>query len=249
MLAKRNPDLEKFLPTGPDWEFLHIPKTGGTSIEHMLRERGHKPVKDRYPTVRNVRAYGAKQSKLCNLSERRVVDLWHYTPEQISWCRIKPNPYEGKQVYCIIREPLERVISEYHYRMGSRGMRKDIPTDHHGKRTVVALAHKIASVFGNKTHGGPGLALTPPLLHLQPQSWYVFDSNGVQTCQRPVLFQSVMKAMRTHRNKSVATSQKFGKDVTKEDIIQLRHILRDVYKDDFEMYDAMVSSAATALDS
>ncbi len=74
--------------------FIHIPKTGGTSIENSLYINGI-----------NVGRFANKKKVLFQRDKYKCDSLWHI-------------PYKKfvNNSFCIIRNPYERIISEYKYR-------------------------------------------------------------------------------------------------------------------------------------
>lgn len=76
--------------------FVHIPKTGGTSIEEAYR--GHQPF-GRY----------AFFSELASARERAHCAFWH---EHAPVLTVMP----GASSFCVVRDPIARLLSEYRYR-------------------------------------------------------------------------------------------------------------------------------------
>lgn len=101
----------------PDFEFIHIPKNGGTSIEQAGEAAGY--------------AWGAKKfMPACKASHTLCKDtqlqcsLWHVprgvfrtNPRLLPRDLDGPDPYAGRrghtQTFCVVRHPLERAISQY----------------------------------------------------------------------------------------------------------------------------------------
>ena len=134
-----------------------------------------------------------------------------------------------------------------------------LPKDANGKDSSIVFAHQMAKRHGNFADRF-GIRLSDSTLHLQPQSWYIYDSNSVTTCHKPVLFDAAMQELNIHVNKAVdsrmrlknrlrddAGSDDNGKTLTRALRIKLRHILRDTYKEDFEMYDVILTSARSKM--
>ena len=79
--------------------FIHIPKTAGTAIEHFLRNRGI--------------------NKLELIGERNGRSMHHYLAFEIK--KLFPNFYGTYYKFSIIRNPYDRLLSEYYWRI-SKGI-------------------------------------------------------------------------------------------------------------------------------
>lgn len=90
--------------------FVHIPKTGGSSVSSYLRAKG--PVA---------------------LYSRERIEWSKSTPQHIELATQRALIPEGFADYCfaILRDPFERLLSEYRYRALRRNQAKDLP-DHIG---------------------------------------------------------------------------------------------------------------------
>jgi hypothetical protein len=90
--------------------FVHIPKTGGSCITSYLRAKG--PVA---------------------LYSREALDWSRTTPQHIETATQRVLLPEGfcDHRFCILRDPFERVLSEYRYRATRRNKADDLP-DHIG---------------------------------------------------------------------------------------------------------------------
>lgn len=75
--------------------FIHIPKTGGTSIEEEFKNRGDEPL------------FFSSEYKINNHSPQ------HSTYNELKNWNFIPDNFK---VFTIIRHPYERFISEYNYR-------------------------------------------------------------------------------------------------------------------------------------
>jgi len=86
--------------------FMHIPKTGGTTLSHILKKQ-----------YQNAVCGGGSQNhtikRLSNLSEKEAEDtkcIWGHIPFGIHHYFSRPYSY-----ITILRDPIERVISMYYY--------------------------------------------------------------------------------------------------------------------------------------
>ena len=81
-----------------DLVFVHIPKTGGTTIEEEA-----------------YRKHGILWGRRALQSSNRThCSPWHAPPS------LNPGYYSGRRVFCVVRHPLDRLISEYRWRWFTR---------------------------------------------------------------------------------------------------------------------------------
>lgn len=115
------------LPTSPSpstWEsipedskqplnFLHIPKTGGTSILRVSANNGYKWGDCLFPS-----SWGEKMCPNYNHTKdwpaHPYKTPWWHTPIQYL-SPDGPNPYDGYDLFAVVRNPYERAVSEYYY--------------------------------------------------------------------------------------------------------------------------------------
>ena len=134
-------------------------------------------------------------------------------PVQMSRCGVEHNPYAHKAIFCTIRDPVDRLLSELRWRAQEcirsnsedstcRHMDNDLnnvthmrddwdknrfvhPEDFDGRELEFAAA--VARFLGGFARQDVGTAvqkINGGMLHLQPQAWYVFDAEGRQTCDK-----------------------------------------------------------------
>ena len=103
-----------------DAAFVHVPKTGGTSIERtLLTHLGYPAVPARKlpADVRAALAIGPNgdpkrgPASLGHLRARDYVILGHLTPDE----------WERSTTFAVIRNPYDRIASEYRYRRTAQG--------------------------------------------------------------------------------------------------------------------------------
>ncbi len=78
-----------------DLVFMHIPKTGGTTIEDIGKKNNYN--------------FGKFDERLRKLSTQ-TCNFWHEPPD-----KLKTNIYKNNPSFTIVRNPYDRIISEYNY--------------------------------------------------------------------------------------------------------------------------------------
>ena len=83
-----------FTPRHP-LNFLHIPKTGGSSVESVA--------------IKHNLTWGYFLFETKGFQRNQI---WWHTPIQY----LPSNPYEGSDLFAVVRNPYERVVSEFYYK-------------------------------------------------------------------------------------------------------------------------------------
>lgn len=86
-------------------QFVHIPKAAGTAIEDAA--------------ARNGTMWGAKlmwHEECNNLRSVEYCSPWHLPP---AWLR-QPNFYVEAETFCVVRDPVERAVSQYSYILANK---------------------------------------------------------------------------------------------------------------------------------
>ena len=126
--------------------FLHIPETAGSTIETLSMDW---------------------KKKRCGKNEngvvwRRACD-WHTPPRDI---HPRERLYPATQTFCVIRDPLDRLLSEYKFE--HRGSRDKLHDASNAIRWIRYHAHHIA----RRRRGDSALSAPfPNRCHFLPQSW------------------------------------------------------------------------------
>jgi len=103
----------------PPLEFVHVPKTAGSSIEaaaaragvvwgacHSMRRMAHcSPLREK---TKNSTAWGEKYSLWQGRDESWHLPPWSFTKEA--------NPYSGRTTFGVVRSPFDRLVSAVNHR-------------------------------------------------------------------------------------------------------------------------------------
>jgi Sulfotransferase family len=92
--------------------FFHIPKTAGTAVEQAGAEHENKY------SWGSCAFYHKPKRDICNYPKNsqewpRNVGWWH-VPRQF-FPLANSNPYQNSELFAVIRDPLERMVSEFYY--------------------------------------------------------------------------------------------------------------------------------------
>lgn len=100
-----NPWMPVFHRDGCNLLFVHIPKTGGTFVERQLKANGWRA-----------------SFLLHGQQERHLLGLMHASPQHLHWAQLCAlfDPTAFDLAFAIVRDPLERAISEYRMRSKAR---------------------------------------------------------------------------------------------------------------------------------
>ncbi|KAJ8601709.1 hypothetical protein CTAYLR_003173 [Chrysophaeum taylorii] len=127
--------------------FLHIPKTAGATIEELL---------------------GKRERRVNNVTKLGGCVFWH-TPPQF----LRPNPYAHTPTFCVVREPLDRLLSEF--KMYTKGPKIN------STRAAVTFMQRVL-VRRVPTYVGKDC-------HYWPQHLWVWDASGACTCRHVLRFE------------------------------------------------------------
>jgi hypothetical protein len=103
-------------------EFVHIPKTGGTAIESEAARHNITWSICHFGIPQNVRIISLNET-VCHQhalkhpwpGKRKYHNCpwWHIPPQYFELHEV--NPYAGADLFCVVRNPYDRLISEYFY--------------------------------------------------------------------------------------------------------------------------------------
>eukprot|EP00304_Pavlova_gyrans_P006454 CAMPEP_0206036126 /NCGR_PEP_ID=MMETSP1466-20131121/2559_1 /ASSEMBLY_ACC=CAM_ASM_001126 /TAXON_ID=44452 /ORGANISM="Pavlova gyrans, Strain CCMP608" /LENGTH=555 /DNA_ID=CAMNT_0053410567 /DNA_START=436 /DNA_END=2103 /DNA_ORIENTATION=+ len=164
------------IPIRASWTFLHIPKTGGTSIESAAALLG-------IPTPISVfhALYCTRNGSLCTYPSSLCAGKaapWHFPPDLLRRCARVPDVYAIANVFCVVRHPFLRFVSEFVWRKANPAFpMHGIDVNLFAEQELGRLQHAKRSHLGT-----PRLTLNDALLHVIPQSWYLLNEAGQRQC-------------------------------------------------------------------
>ena len=158
--------------------FVHIPKTGGTSIEEAAGRRN---------SVR-MQLCDQKRQHTCDFVHLRNknswMSPWHLVPDVFEKLNHRPvDAYGPRQQWCVVRRPSDRYAScrawatKAHMHWGY-----DLASE---KRLLAEFA---GGRFGVDWHSR---SIGEEHVHKQPQHWFVWDATGAPQCHCVVAFEKL----------------------------------------------------------
>jgi hypothetical protein len=173
-----------------DLEFIHIPKTGGTSMEKFGLKIGKKWGMHKF--WGNIYQYALPCAP------------WHIPPHFFL-----KNPYAGKQVFCIFRDPWKRILSEFRYQKSHTAQ---YPWIDKYECTKKSLNDWIFDNLEPMTRWNARIVNLEPFYpteaterfkdhcHLLSQYEFIFDSNGVRSCHYVLRLENLFEDFQKLKN-------------------------------------------------
>jgi hypothetical protein len=140
--------------------FIHVPKAGGTSVEKMLFKKEHN--------LQHWFGFDEKrQIFLQHLTCRQIVDLKMLSEEQ----------FDGYFKFAIVRNPWDRCLSEYIWRIKNSGNFVDakVNIEKFGRRNAKEIKHISFVDFLKKNFPWEEISFD---CHMKPQVEYLLDDSG-----------------------------------------------------------------------
>ena len=222
-------------------EFVHITKTAGSSIEATAAKFGIKYGACHWKKILSFGGNCTKPDKSLSASAMKYNhtripfrfegifgEPWH-TPHH--W--FLKNPYPSKATFCVVRNPYERLVSEYHCKWGGY--------DGDDKANATIMNEYIQRMARKSIRDHRGA-------HWLPQHMYVYDVEGNQVIDHILRFEhlnedfsALMKLYnlaielpekKNARNTTGTTSALTVANLTKDTI----KVINWVYKEDFKRF-------------
>jgi hypothetical protein len=160
--------------------FLHIPKTGGSTIEKILDKSSH--------------IFGQRDS-----FTEKFGSPWHLPPDVFEHKFHRPFG-RSRRTFCIVRDPSERFNSEVNYRLKlheqKSRFRKVFPL------LTTAETESAAKILRLGRFSIPNRR--DDILHLAPQSWFVWNDRGAVQCHCVVAIERLAQIIELRANPSTS---------------------------------------------
>lgn len=195
--------IESFL------EFIHIPKNAGTTIENIANEKNIK--------------WGRFKPSHKNSVLNNNCNYWHTPPKYFN----NKSLYKKDKTFCVIRNPYDRMVSEYKYRNKKK---KHTPED-----LNKWLHEKLIPL--NYMDGGMNC-------HFIPQYEYIYDDNDKQVCDHILDFNNLSADFNNMTKKhsinlQLSKSRKDNKTANSVSVKDLtndtKELIKSVYYKDFDI--------------
>ena len=172
-------------------EFIHIPKTAGSSIEAAAADAGIKYGACHWLKLKHVgfgpgcnkpdRSWGLQLNrtrapyKWKLRWQRPIGALWHVPWH---WFKDDHNPYQNKSLFAVVRNPYKRLVSEFFYHCKSKKI-SGLCNDTTSETMNTFIQNKSWSCLHGENCGG----------HFLPQYDYVYDMAGNQVIDHILRFE------------------------------------------------------------
>ena len=162
-------------------KFLHIPKTAGASVElatRRIQQNTTTPIVRTKLHSGRVSAHSVPVPVGDFSNESCKCSSWHIPPRYYMR-RHERNPYYGTEVFCVIRDPLDRALSGFRMHSGSNTKLLTSKT-----AAQAYLANTIRKLRQLRCQGD---------CHILPQSEYVYSTIGNRTCHDVIRYGPKLK--------------------------------------------------------
>lgn len=200
-------NIEHFL------EFIHIPKNAGTTIENIADKSNIKW--GRFKPEHS--KYSSANSKLKNKCK-----YWHLPPKEFN----ENSIYKTNPTFCVLRNPYERVVSEYKYR------------NQNEKHTPAKMNAWIRKMLVPENYEDGGMNC-----HFIPQSDFIYDTNNNVTCDNILQFDNLtseFNSLTDQYNIDLKLNENLKYNSTKESVTSadlddgVKELLNHIYERDFK---------------
>ena len=198
--------------------FIHIPKTAGTSVEKAmgLKPQGH------------FKRYNQ------DLGCYQFLNTHHLTPEQALSLQLdNRQAYQKNITFAIVRNPYTRIVSDYQYMLEKHIIGPDTSLD--------TFIEAYAEIVRAQTEEG----LIPSNYHdhATPQSKFIYFNNGIKAIREVLRFESLAKDWENFTKKypefkipsSLPHENQSGKSKEKIKLTTIqKEKIYQIYQEDFE---------------
>ena len=168
----------------PAHAFILIPKTGTSSILAACAASMHSQCRRWNSSIED----SVTQHRVCPLKTARgtcLPSLHHFVDDVAQLQFNSRSLVTLRPSFCVVREPADRWYSARH---SGQAIRYDFSLSDDA----------VASAFARGRFGVG--SWTEQLLHMQPQSWFVWDDDGNVTCDCVVAFEKLGQVTEVHVN-------------------------------------------------
>ena len=153
-------------------ELIHIPKTGGSALEQAASSKkifwGYYHFTDKR---KNGDYYRHQIEKVYKARGQQLFTkvLWHLPISQLQQNNVTHNvgtPYDNKDTFIVVRDPYDRLLSEFFYKMNNKRKNKKRLNKKFLNRTVITWLLQFKENYQENQAG-----------HLIPQHEFLFDKN------------------------------------------------------------------------
>lgn len=192
--------------------FIHIPKTAGTSVET-------------YAKTHNIK--WGRHVKYPRPVKKVSAPYWHIPPKYFNR---NNSPYKGKILFAIVRNPYERIISEYKYRNEIFPKnKKNVNKKNVNKKNLNEFIHNAEIIYDKNNFCFDG--------HLLPQNEFVDSKTEILKIENlDKEFSNLMKKY-NYPDKKLGKSFKTSTNLSVKDLDRKSiNIVNNIYHEDFNNF-------------
>jgi hypothetical protein len=166
-------------------EFVHITKTGGSTIERVGCQHGYK-----WGSMHYASYFGCADPDVSTWEKKKYdytnISPWHTPPKILEkLVTDQENPFKGSKLFTVVRNPYTRFVSEFHCpHAGYKGPNKadaDVMNSWIQDMVLKLQKHRNRYIFRVKNSENPDeveLNIAPHQKHFLNQVDYVYDDEG-----------------------------------------------------------------------
>lgn len=170
-------------------EFVHITKTGGSTIESIAAKHGIIWGACHFS---NNTMIGCYQSQHVPWREYYIGTAWHAPPKVINaLLPIESNPYHGADLFVVVRNPYDRAISEYYcpfFGMEGASHNSDAKVMNQWiQRMIQSLNEHPIQLY----YKSPTMPKYPSKKHYLNQVEYIFNLDGTRVVKNVLYYENL----------------------------------------------------------